>query len=364
MTASLDVAQLRLLNQRISLPSFAKPEEVVDWLGAVQAQDYAGAKWALGLRMREATDSDIEKAFNDGSILRTHLLRPTWHFVRPADIRWMLALTAPRVHAINAYMYRQQALEESTFERSNKALANALEGGRHLTRDELRKILENAGIAVDNGLRMSYLLMHAELEGIVCSGPRRGNQFTYMLLEERAPRVRGLEREAALAELARRFFTSRGPATAQDFAKWSGLTLTDARVGLEAVKGGLEQETLDGQTHWFLRPRTPLIPDSPAAYLLSVYDEYISSYKDRSAMNAHNLADLFSAMGNALQYVIILDGQLVGTWKRTIRKNAVMIETNLLTELSETENQALAQAAQQYGAFLELPVVIDRVNRH
>ena len=355
---SLEIAHLRLINQRIALPSFKEPGEVVDWLGAVQAQDYFGAKWALGLRMRSATDNDIDKAFNDGSILRTHVLRPTWHFVRPADIHWMLALTAPRVHAVNAYMYRQQELDEAIFERSNATLAKALEDGRQLTRDELRDILRNAGIAAENGLRMSYLMMHAELEAIICSGARRGKQFTYALLEERAPQARKLEREEALAELSRRFFMSRGPASAQDFAKWSGLTLADARNGLEAVKGGLEQEIVDGQEYWFLRPRTPINATSPTAYLLSVYDEYISGYKDRSAIDANHLADLFSAMGNALQYIIILDGQLVGTWKRSIRKDAVVIETNLLTKLSEAENQAVTLAAQQYGAFLELPVVM------
>jgi hypothetical protein len=355
---NLDIARLRLINQRISMPSFAKPEEVVDWLGAVQAQDYFGAKWALGLRMRGATNTDIDKAIDDGSILRTHVLRPTWHFVRPADIRWMLALTAPRVHAVNAYMYRKLELDDTTFQRSNATLEKALAGGKQLTRDELRDILRNAGIATDDGLRMSYLMMHAELEGIICSGPRRGKQFTYALLGERAPQARMLEREAALKELARRFFISRGPATVADFAKWSGLTMRDARNCLEAVKGGLEHETIDNQTYWFLRPRTPLQTTSPTAHLLSVYDEYISSYKDRSAMDGKNLADLFNAMGNALQYVIVLDGQLIGTWKRTIKKDAVVIETNLFTELMEAENQAVTLAAQQYGAFLELPVVM------
>jgi len=357
-TTGLDIARLRLLNQHIALPSFKEPGDVVDWLGAAQAQDYAGAKWALGLRMREATDNDIEKAFNNGSILRTHMLRPTWHFVRPADIRWMLALTAPRVHAVNAYMYRQQGLGDLVFKRSNATLAKALEGGGQLTRNELRDVLRSAGIATDDGLRMSYLMMYAELEGLICSGARRGKQFTYALLEERAPQAKRLERDEALAELSRRFFMSRGPATAQDFAKWSGLTLAEARNGLEAVKGGLELESVDGQAYWFLRPRAPIVPTSPTAHLLSVYDEYISGYKDRSAIDANNLATLFSAMGNALQFIIILDGQLVGTWKRTIRKEAVLIETNLLTKLSEAENQAIALAAQQYGAFLELPVVM------
>ncbi len=346
------IAQLRLLNQRISAPTFTDPGEVVDWLGAVQAQDYFGAKWALGLRMRDATDNAIDQAFNAGSILRTHLLRPTWHFVRPADIRWMLMLTAPRVHAASASMYRKMGLDNATFKRSDAVLAKALTGGKHLTRDELRGILENADIATENGVRMSYLMMHAELEGILCSGPRRGKQFTYALLDERAPHARKLEREEALAELARRFFTSRGPASAQDFAKWSGLTVADAREGLDAIKANFEQDTQDTQTYWFLKPRAPAMGSSPTASLLSVYDEYISSYKDRSAIDAGNLAELFRTMGNALQYIILLDGQFAGTWKRTIKKDAVFIEANLFTELTEADNQAVSAAAQHYADFL------------
>lgn len=354
-----EIVQLRLLNQRISLPAFTNPAEVVGWLGAVQAQDYYGAKWALGLRMRDATDHQIEEAFNAGTILRTHVLRPTWHFVLPADIRWMLALTAPRVHAASAYMHRQQKLDESVFRHSDEVLAKALSGGRYMTRDELKEILEGSAIPTNNGVRMSYLMMHAELEGIICSGPRRGKQFTYALLEERAPQAKSKEREEALAELSRRFFQSRGPATDQDYAKWSGLTLADARDGLEAVKEGLEHETMDGQTYWFLRPRTPLLAETHTAHLLSIYDEYISGYKDRSAIDGQDLGALLNSMGNALQFIVIVNGQFVGTWKRAIRKDAVTIKLNLLSELSEAEYQAVSQAAQDYGKFLGLPVVLE-----
>lgn len=354
MMTGQEIAGLRLLNQRIALPSFMEPGEVVGWLGAVQAQDYFGAKWALGLRMREATDSVIDAAFNAGSILRTHVLRPTWHFVLPADIRWMLVLTAPRVHALNASMYRQQGLDPAVIKRSEHVLAKALAGGAFLTRDELKDALQKEGIALESGLRMSYIMMHAELEAVVCSGPRRGRQFTYALLEERAPQAKTLVRGEALVELARRFFQSRGPASVQDFAKWSGLTVADGRDGLDAVKDGLEQEDIDGQTYWFLRPRAPLINSSLTAHLLSVYDEYISGYKDRSAIDAHHLAPQFSALGNALQYIVILDGQIVGTWKRTTRKDAVSIQARVYKKLSEAEQQAVFLAANQYAAFLGL----------
>jgi hypothetical protein len=256
-------------------------------------------------------------------------------------------------------MYHRTELDETTLQRSDAVLANALAGGKHLTRDELRVILENARISTEDGVRMSYLMMHAELEGIICSGPRRGKQFTYALLEERAPQAKTLEREEALAELSRRFFRSRGPATVQDFAKWSGLTVADARSGLEAIKGGFEHETINKQDYWFLRPRAPIMADSPTAYFLSVYDEYISSYKDRSAMEGRDFAKLFSAMGNALQYVVLIDGKFVGTGKRTLKKDTVIVQLNPLIELTKEEKEAIAEAAERFGAFLELPVTLE-----
>ena len=355
---SLNIAHQRLINQHIALTPFERPSDVVAWLGAVQAQDYAGAKWALGLRMRGATDDAIEQAFTDGAILRTHLMRPTWHFVTPADIRWILALTAPRVHAANATYYRRLELDQTVFARSDAALVSALEGGKQLTRDELRVVLQNAGIATDVELRMVYLMMRAELDGIVCSGPRRGKQFTYMLLDERAPQARTLTRDEALAELARRYFMSRGPATAEDFAKWSGLTLTDARNGLEAVKAQLGQETHGGRTYWFPTSTPSAEEPSPTATLLSIYDEYVSGYKDHGAIvDALDAASLVS-LGNALSYIIVVDGQIAGTWKRTFRKGAAVIETHLFTPLTEAENQAVAAAAHRYGAFLDMPVLL------
>lgn len=352
----VDIPRQRLLNQHMAQPGFKQPGEALAWLAAAQAQDFYGAKWALGLRTQAATDEQIERAFDEGAILRTHLLRPTWHFVTPADIGWLLALTAGRVQAVNATMYRRLGLDGATFKRSNEALARALQGGQYLTRDELRGALQQAGISTEGPLRMSYLMMRAELDGIVCSGPRRGKQFTYALLEERAPQARRLERQAALAELARRYFLSRGPATAHDFARWSGLTVSEARQGLEAVKGQLQQEQAGGQVYWFPPPRPAGQEPAPRAYLLSAYDEYLSGYKDRSAVvSAENGARL-SALGNALGYVIVIDGQVVGSWKRSLRKDAVVIETNIFKRPAEAEERAVSEAAQRYGAFLQLPV--------
>jgi hypothetical protein len=348
------IAHQRLANQRISTPIFERPAEVVQWLGAVQAQDFAGAKWAIGRRMRVATDEIVERAFTEGTILRTHVLRPTWHFVTPADIQWLLALTAPRVHALNASYYRKLELDHHLFQRITTALTHALQGGNQLTRNEVRSVLAQAGIATAGDLRLSYILMHAELDGVICSGARRGKQFTYALLSERAPQARQLEREHALAELAGRFFLSRGPASVHDFARWSGLTVADARAGLEAVKGQLQHEQVDGQSYW----RAPALHDpAPAAVLLSIYDEYISGYQDRSAMVEPSYGARLQALGNALTAIVVLDGQVVGTWKRTLKKDAVVIKTDIFATLTHAESQAVANAIDQYAAFLQLPAL-------
>jgi hypothetical protein len=313
----------------------------------------------LGLRLQGATDNDIEQSFTDGAILRTHVLRPTWHFVTPSDIRWLLALTAPRVHAVNAYMYRKLELDSALFKRSNAALAKALQGGNQLTRDELRDVLDKARIATNGEFRMGYLMMRAELDGIVCSGARRDKQFTYAVLDERVPQTRTLEREEALAELARRYFMSRGPATMQDFAKWSGLTVADARKGLEAVKALLRNEIADDQTYWFSNSETSPKDATPTAYLLSIYDEYISSYKDHSPTIDERHAATLKAMGNALTNIIVVGGQIVGTWKRTIKKDTVAIKTDIFKRLTKAENQAVATAARRYSVFLGLSLELE-----
>jgi hypothetical protein len=246
----LEVPRHRLHNQLVDTAPRKTPREVVGWLGAVQAQDYAGAKWALGLRLQRATDADIEQAVADGAILRTHVLRPTWHFVAPEDIRWLLPLTAPRVHQANAYHYRRLELNRAVFRRSNAALAKALGSGQQLTRTELASAIREAGIEVNN-LRLALLIMYAELEGVLCSGARRGKQFTYAPLDDRVPVRKTLAREEALVELAHRYFTSHGPATEEDFMWWSGQTRAGVRGSLETIGKQLAREVINGRIHWF-----------------------------------------------------------------------------------------------------------------
>ena len=355
---TLDIPHDRLHNQLLSQTNCTEPEDIVAWFGAVQSQDYAGAKWALAQRSKDALpDALIEKSFNDGRILRTHVMRPTWHFVTPSDIHWMLDLTAPRVKISMAHMDRQLEIDASILKKSNATLRKALRGNQQLTRSELAPILKKAGIAVD-GYRIGQLMGHAELDQVVCSGGRKGKQFTYALLEERAPQARKLDRDEALAELTRRYFRSHGPATLEDFVWWSGLTKTDARKGMEAVRPAFEQEVIANQTYWF-SAAAPTKNSSTIAYLLPSYDEYTVGYRDRSAIFDGSHIDKLAAFRESiLTQVIVVDGQVSGTWKRTLKKKEVVIELDPFMVPSKAQNQAVIAAAQRYGKFLQLPVVL------
>ena len=353
-----DITRRRLGNQLLLAPTLTQPAAVVQRLGAVQAQDYAGAKWAVAMRTRgNVVDAAVERAVSDGSILRTHVLRPTWHFVTPADIRWMLGLTAPRVQAAMAYYDRQLELDAAVFRRSNAALTRALRDGKQLTRAELAQVLRRARVDASGTQRLGHLMMRAELDGVVCSGARRGKQSTYALLEERVPRTPALDRDAALLELTTRYFATRGPATLQDFAWWSGLTLADARKGVQIAGRSLEREIIGDETYWFDPSARPPPRRSVSAYLLPNYDEYFIGFKDRSAIG-ERLSSKEIAMGRAalLPHVVIVDGQVVGGWKRALSKTTVVVELSLVAGLRTTERKAVVAAARSFGRFLELPV--------
>ena len=345
---NLDIAHQRLHNQLITQPTLEKPDDVVRWFGAVQAQDYLGALWAVGLRMHKAVEADIEQAMADGVIVRTHPMRGTWHFVAPEDIRWLLSLTAPGRIASNALWYRRLELDEATFAKSNAVFAQTLQGGKQLTRRELAAALGQAGISTED-LRLTFILHRAEVEGVIGSGARRGKQFTFALLDEVVPASRSLERDEALAELASRYFTSHGPATVQDFIWWSGLTAADGRAGLEMVKSEFIQEVIEGKTYWLSPSTPPAKVASPVAYLLPPFDEYTVAYKDRSAVLDQEYAQ---QAGYGIGPTIVVDGQIVGTWKRTFNKDAVDITSDLFVSVSEAQNRAIATAVERYSRFV------------
>jgi len=352
-----EILKLRLHNSGLSHSPFKSAADAVSHLGAVQAQNFVAAKWALGLRIKNSTDEDIEKAFNEGTILRTHVMRPTWHFVVPEDIRWMLELTAPRVKALLAHYNRKLELDDALFARSNVAIARVLQGHTYLTRQELKTVLTNTGIET-SVQRLAHIIMWAELDGLICSGPRRGKQFTYALLEERVVKAKKLSREQALAKLALNYFTSHGPAQLKDFSWWSGLAVKDARDALDLIKSKLEQATLDGKTYWFSTHTNVTTPKSPSAFLLSIYDEYTIAYKDRGDISEARDIERMISMGNALTAVIILNGKVAGTWDKALNKNTVEIRLNPFRELNDDEQEALESEVTRYGKFVGIPAVL------
>jgi hypothetical protein len=352
MPSLADIALLRLRSQRLIGAGFSTAAEVVGWFGAVQSQDYAGARWGLGQRMKRASDAAIERAFDEGLILRTHVLRPTWHFILPQDIRWLVTLTAPRVRAALGYYDRQLSLDAAVLERSRAAIGGALRGGHHLTRSELARVLTEAGIEAV-GQRLGHLMLHAELDLVVCSGPRRGKQFTYAAVDERVPPAKPLLREQALAELTRRYFTSHGPALAQDFAWWSGLTLADAKAGLELVGDSLRELVVDGGSYWHAgSSRAPKL-SAPVVHLLPNYDEHLIAYKERSAAyDPERVASLGHRHNLLSNHMITLNGQVIGGWRRRAGRPSAAIEKTLIARLSPAEKKALKAAEERLAKFL------------
>jgi Winged helix DNA-binding domain len=351
-----DIRLWRLRTQRVTGPArrrFGSVHEAVSFMGAVQSQDYLAAKWAVGQRVRSCTDATFDEAFSRGEILRTHVLRPTWHFVSPADLRWMLALSAPHVNALLAYHSRQQGLDRRLFARSNLAIAQALQGGNHLTRDELGEVLGGANIG-GSLVRRTHILLNAELEGVVCSGPLRGKLHTYALLDERVPRGARLPtRDEALAALAGRFFLSHGPATLRDYVWWSGLTVADAKAGVETATPRLAREIVAGTTYFFEDRDVPRLRDDGAMHLLPNFDEYLVAYVDRDALLDPRHRSKLTTRDNVLfQNVIVHDGRVVGTWRRTLKKDTVSVATDLLIRFGAAERQALAAAIARYARFL------------
>ena len=340
-----DLVGQRLHNQRLSAPDIRKAVDVVRWFGAVQAQEFEAAKWAIALRMRSATNAAIEDAFNRGMILRTHVMRPTWHFVAREDIRWLLELTAPGVNVRCGSGYRMFELDEAIFKRSHRVLERALKDGKHLSRTELRRKLNESGVPANESVRMGHILIRAELDRVVCSGPRVGKQLTYALFDERVPATKTIDRDEALAKLTRLYFRSHGPATLQDFVWWSGLTTADAKRGVEAVGNALEKVTIEEKVYWRLRSKEAAAPSGFTAHLLPVYDEYFVAYKDRRSVFGSQ-----DGKWDSLGPAIVINGVAAGTWKRTNDKKSV--EVKFSRALRKTERVAIAQATTRYAEFL------------
>ena len=371
----MNIILTRMAVQGVVGASFHDPAALVGWMGCVQAQDFAMAKWGVGLRLGAGlsrgggvTDAAVDAAFNSGAILRTHVLRPTWHFVLPEDIGWMLRLSAPRIRGFCAPYHRQLGIDAAVLRKSRKVMVAALEDGAFLTRVEIASFLKRAKLDTSD-IRMNFLMMDAELEGLICSGPRRGKQFTYALLASRVASSLGtaapldLSGDAALGELARRYFLSRGPATVNDLAWWGGMTVGQSKRGLDVVKGALASEVVDGVEYWFggdlLAGRARLGvagagsgaagASLPAALLLPAYDELTVGYTDRSAI----LPPAFEkASFSGLKPAVVVNGRIVGIWRRVVVKGELVVELTLFEKISKTAIAAIEKEARRYGRFL------------
>ncbi|WP_458112174.1 winged helix DNA-binding domain-containing protein [Arthrobacter sp. R1-13] len=352
----LSTVRQRLVNQRLAGEPFSDAAEAVRWLGAVQAQEFAEAKWSLAERTNGCTDADVEAAFARGDIIRTHLLRPTWHFVAREDLRWMLRLSRPRVHALNRHWYGKFGASPELLIRSHEVFARTLAGDGPLTRRELVERLAQDGIET-SGPQLAYFLMYAELEELICSGPRRGKQHTYALVDDRVP-VTALDdrsRESALDELALRYFRSHGPATVRDFTTWSSFTVADTKAALQRLNGQLECINDEDGSSWYSVPAAGVVsPRLTGAFLISMFDETVVAYQDLRVVLAHEP----SRPGLFLDRAIVIDGRTVGSWKRTINGRSAVVEATLFLALTRREEEALDQAVHRFGRFLEMEATV------
>jgi hypothetical protein len=348
----VNIRAQRLHSQHLAKPRLS-PAKVVAAFGAMQAQEYTHAKWAVGIRCAGATDAVIERAIADGEILRTHPMRMTHHFVAPADIRWLLALLGPRMKQRAAPRWKELGLDDKTIGKSQTVIARALEGGKQLTRPELLPIFKSAGVPTE-GQRMPHLLGRAEIDGLICSGARKGKQITFALLEDRVPKQKPLTREASLAELAKRYFTTRGPATLQDFMWWSGITAADAKAAVALADPHVVAESIGGTTYWL--GAKAIAARMPAqAYVLPMYDEYAVAYRDRSAIGSAPAKPKSFGEATLLTSIVVIGGEVVGTWSRVLGKQ-VAIKLSPWRRLAPREQSTVAAACERYAQFVGLPL--------
>ena len=346
------IAQRRLVSQHIARPPGETPAEVVRWLGAVQAQDFLGALWAVALRTPGASEQDVEAAIAARQIVRTWPMRGTIHFVAPEDARWMLELLAPRVIRGTQSRLRGLEIDDAVLATSASALSKALEKNEQLTRAALYDVLGEVGI-VASGSRGLHILGQLSMQGLLCFGARAGKQPTFALLEQYAPDAKSLPKDEALARLTLRYFRSHGPATIKDFMWWSGLTTAEARQGLGAVGGELASETVEGQEYYFSPDVQDVTIDAAQAFLLPPFDEFLVAYRDRSASLDPAHKDLVVPGGNGIfNPIIVINGEVLGTWKRTFKKKNVAISFAPFGALSSAQRDACAAAAEQYRAFV------------
>jgi len=349
MTLS-EISNIRLQSQHITSPKSGSVKDIVGWMGAMQAQDFPMSKWAVGARLSGSNEQMIEDAIGTGEIIRTHLLRPTWHLVSADDIYSLLELTSPYIK--RSLKPRQQELELSNplLIKCYELFQRILEGENHKTREEIVAELKNSGINTNDN-RASHIFMHAEMEGVICSGALKQNKITYALLPERVKKTISLTHEESLANIAKKYFSSHFPATIQDFIWWSGLPVRDARNALEMVKSDFIPVKLAEETYWIDKSFSGIIQNESSAYLLPAYDEFLISYKDRSASLPATINKKAVSDNGVFRPVIVLDGQIIGLWKRTQKKDRLVVETEFFKQPSKKTILQVEKASQKLGAY-------------
>lgn len=354
------IAQLRLQNQQISYKQFETPKELVHYMVAIQAQDYLAALWAIGLRVSDSSiiESSVEQAIADREIVRTWPMRGTLHILASEDAKWMLQLLTPRVIKSSAGRHHQLELDENDFKKSRKLIEKALQDGQQLTRAELYCTLEDKGISTE-GQRGYHILCYLAQNAVICFGPRRGKQHTFVLFDNWVPESRLLSGDEALAELGARYIKSRGPVTAYDFAYWSGLKITTSKKAFQLVEERFEKEEINDQTYWFSDFPKPPANKSSGIHLLPSFDEMICGYKNRSAILRSHQKSIILRNG-IIKPLILKEGEVIGTWKRILKKGKVRIETHWFHKLpADQDHTSTKKAAEIYSAFIGLSADID-----
>lgn len=352
-----EIARLRLANQKLTGRAFTRPAEVVHWFGAMQSQDLPASLYAIGLRMRHATEDLVERALADGSIVRSWPMRRTIHCMAAEDVRWMIRLLAPRGIARMKPYHRAMNITDDDLARAGKVLESVLAPDAELTRGELYERLKAEGIAAktpevpNRGL---HLLVHWAQAGLICLAGRRGKQPTFALVDHWTPPGRDLSGDAALAELATMYFRSHAPATMKDYSSWSGLTMTEAKRAVHLASDLLRSESVEGVEYWSTRDAPAALSGPLPLLLLPSFDEYTVAYADRSVAGDPSL---LRAIGHGLAPNILVNGRIAGTWRRTVLpRGSVVVTPTLLRKLNRKEETGLAREIMRYAKFLDCPL--------
>lgn len=347
----------RLKSQKISETEFKNPREIVSWMGAMQAQDYHMSKYAIGVRLLEPAEEKVESAIDKSEIIRIHVLRPTWHFIAADDIYWMLDLSATRIKSSLKTRHKELELTETIIIKTQSILLEKLSNGFSLTRDEIAQEFALAKIRTDEN-RLSHILFRSEMDGMICSGPLKEKKITYSLLRERVPHKKDLTRDEALAELAKRYFISRCPATTEDFMWWSNLSITDVRKATDYIKPGFSREATDSGTYLIPDAFSGGLSNDSEVHLLPAYDEYLISYRDRSSSLAA-INNKKTVSNNGIFFpIIVVNGKVEGIWKRSIQKNKVFIDTFFFKKPNKHIIHLFREKINLFGKFLNKEIVI------